>query len=119
MGDGTAGFHFTEFDTAFREEAPVIAIIGNDAKWNAEYQIQVRDYGENRTFGCEMAPTRYDEMAKAMGCHGENITEIGDLVPAIERAVAAGWGRRPAGGVPGWPGAHRKGLRLPVQREWT
>ncbi|MFY0612918.1 MAG: thiamine pyrophosphate-binding protein [Hyphomicrobiaceae bacterium] len=90
LGDGTAGFYFVEFETALRERLPIVAIVGNDAKWNAEHQIQVRDYGAQRAFGCEMVPTRYDEMAKAMGCYGENITDIGELVPAIERAVASG-----------------------------
>jgi len=90
LGDGTAGFYFMEFETALREELPFVAIIGNDAKWNAEHQIQLRDYGENRTFGCEMHPTRYDEVAKAMGGYGENVTNIRDIVPAIERAIASG-----------------------------
>ncbi len=90
LGDGTAGFYFVEFETALRENLPIIAIVGNDAKWNAEHQIQVRDYGAQRAFGCEMVPTRYDEMAKAMGCYGENVTDIGELVAAIERAIASG-----------------------------
>lgn len=90
LGDGTAGFYFVEFETALRENLPIVAIVGNDAKWNAEHQIQVRDYGAERAFGCEMVPTRYDEMAQAMGCHGENVSRIDDLVPAIERAIASG-----------------------------
>ena len=90
LGDGTAGFHFMEYETALRENLPFVAIIGNDAKWNAEYQIQVRDYGENRTFGCEMAPTRYDEVVRAMGGYGEQVTDLGELRPAIERAIASG-----------------------------
>lgn len=90
LGDGTAGFYFMEFETALREQLPIVAIIGNDAKWNAEHQIQVRDYGPERAYGCEMTRMRYDEIAKAMGCHGENVTEISDLVPAIKRAIASG-----------------------------
>jgi acetolactate synthase-1/2/3 large subunit len=90
LGDGTAGFHFMEYETAIREHLPFVAIIGNDAKWNAEYQIQVRDYGENRTFGCEMAPTRYDEIVRAMGGYGEHVTDLVELRPAIERAIASG-----------------------------
>lgn len=90
LGDGTAGFYFVEFETALREKLPFIAIVGNDATWNAEHQIQMRDYGENRTHSCTMVPTRYDEMAKAMGCYGENVTEIAEMLPAIERAIASG-----------------------------
>ncbi len=91
MGDGTAGFHFTEFDTAFREDAPVIAIIGNDDRWNAEYQIQLRDYGPDRLIGCELAPgTRYDLAALGFGCHGEFVTDGADIAPAIQRAAESG-----------------------------
>lgn len=90
LGDGTAGFYFVEFETALRENLPFVAIVGNDAKWNAEHQIQIREFGENRTHSCEMHPTRYDDMAKAIGCHGENVTDINEIVPAIERAIASG-----------------------------
>ncbi|MEM7750226.1 MAG: thiamine pyrophosphate-binding protein, partial [Pseudomonadota bacterium] len=45
MGDGTAGFYLAEFETAVRENTPLVAIIGNDAKWNAEHQIQIREFG--------------------------------------------------------------------------
>ena len=43
-----------------------------DAAWNAEHQIQLRDYGAARTHGCALAPaTRYDLVASALGGHGE------------------------------------------------
>lgn len=90
LGDGTAGFYFMEFETALREELPIVALVGNDAKWNAEHQIQVRDYGADRAYGCEMTRLNYDDIAKAMGCYGENVTEISEIVPAIERAIASG-----------------------------
>jgi acetolactate synthase-1/2/3 large subunit len=60
MGDGTFGFHMAEFDTAVRYGLPFVAIVGNDATWNAEYQIQVREYGSERARGCELLPARYD-----------------------------------------------------------
>ena len=34
--------------------------------------------------------TRYDLMAAAIGCHGEHVTTIDELGPALERAVASG-----------------------------
>ena len=94
MGDGTAGFHFTELDTAVREEAPFVTVIGNDFRWNAEHQIQLRDYGPDRLIGCELAPSaRYDLAAAGLGCHGEHITEATELEAALARALASG---RPA-----------------------
>ena len=94
MGDGTAGFHFTELDTAVREGAAFVCVIGNDFCWNAEHQIQLRDYGPNRLIGCELAPSaRYDLAAAGFGCHGEHVTDSSGLDAALARALASG---RPA-----------------------
>jgi acetolactate synthase I/II/III large subunit len=90
LGDGTFGFHMAEFETAIRLNLPFIAIVGTDSRWNAEYNLQVRDYGPNRTYGCELDPTRYDQVVAAMGGHGELVTDISQLVSAIERAQASG-----------------------------
>ena len=90
MGDGTFGFHMAEFDTAVRCDLPFVAVVGNDASWNAEHQIQLRDYGPNRTHGCELLPTRYDLVAAALGGHGELVTRADELPAALERAIASG-----------------------------
>ena len=90
MGDGTAGFHFSEFDTAIRAEADIVAVIGNDARWNAEHLIQKRDYGEQRLIGCELNQTRYDLAAAGLGCFGEHVTSQIHLAGALDRAVKSG-----------------------------
>jgi acetolactate synthase-1/2/3 large subunit len=94
MGDGTFGFHMAEFDTAVRHNLPFVCVVGNDGKWNAEYQIQRRDYGANRAHGCELGEaTRYDLVVAALGGHGEFVTCFEELHPALERAFAS---NRPA-----------------------
>jgi acetolactate synthase-1/2/3 large subunit len=90
LGDGTIGFHISEFETAARCGLPFVAILGNDARWNAESEIQRREYGENRMHGCELLPSRYDQVAAALGGHGEYVERAVDLGPAIERALASG-----------------------------
>ena len=90
MGDGTFGFHTAEMDTAVRYGLPFVAVVGNDARWNAEYQIQLRDYGPARLIGCELLPTRYDQVTAAFGGHGEHVTSATALIPAAERAIASG-----------------------------
>lgn len=89
MGDGTAGFHISEFDTAMRYSLPFVSVIGNDARWNAEYQIQLRDYGAQRLVGCELRPMDYDAVARAFGGHGERIDDALAMAPALERAQAS------------------------------
>jgi len=90
LGDGTFGFHMAEFETAVRCNLPFVAVVGTDARWNAEYNLQVRDYGPNRTFGCDLLPTRYDLVVAALGGHGELVQSIGELPGAIERSLASG-----------------------------
>ena len=67
-----------------------MAVVGNDACWNAEHQIQLRAYGATRAHGCELLPTRYDQVAAALGAHGELVTRAADLPAALERASASG-----------------------------
>ena len=90
LGDGTFGYHAMEFDTALRYNLPIVAIVGNDARWNAEHQLQIQNYGEERTVGCELLPSRYDKVIEALGGHGEFVEDPGDLTPAVERALASG-----------------------------
>jgi acetolactate synthase-1/2/3 large subunit len=94
MGDGSCGFHFMEFDTAVREKAPFVAVIGNDLRWNAEHLIQLREYGEGRLLGCTLSETaRYDEAAKALGGFGALVEEPAQIEAALRDAAASG---RPA-----------------------
>ncbi len=90
LGDGTFGFHPAEFDTATRYQLPFIAVVGNDAAWNAEYQIQLRDYGPERLIGCELRPTHYHEVAQAFGGYGEHVSAASELPAALERAYTSG-----------------------------
>ena len=90
MGDGTFGFHMAEFETAVRRNLPFIAIVGNDACWNAESQIQRRDYGAQRMHGCDLLPSRYDQVVTALGGHGELVDTVAAMGPALERALASG-----------------------------
>jgi acetolactate synthase-1/2/3 large subunit len=90
LGDGTIGFHISEFETAVRRGLPFVAVLGNDARWNAESEIQRRDYGANRMHGCELLPARYDLVVAALGGHGEHVERATDLPGAIERALASG-----------------------------
>ena len=87
LGDGTFGFHLSEIDTAVRYGLDYLAVIGNDATWNAEYQIQLRDYGPGRAHGCELLPTRYGAVAAALGAHGEDVFQFSEFPDALRRAA--------------------------------
>ena len=90
LGDGTFGFHSSEIDTAVRHRLAYVAVVGNDACWNAEYQIQLRSYGAPRAHGLDLLPTRYDRVAEGFGAHGEHVERPAELAPALQRAAGAG-----------------------------
>jgi acetolactate synthase-1/2/3 large subunit len=90
LGDGTFGFHMSEIDTAVRRGLAYVAVIGNDACWNAEYQIALRAYGAERVHGLDLLPTRYGAAAAAMGAYGEDVFSSSQLQGALVRAVHAG-----------------------------
>ena len=90
LGDGTFGFHPLEIDTAVRHELPFVAVVGNDARWNAEVQIQHRTYGADRAVGCHLRASRYDEVACALDAHGAAVESAAKLPAALEAAHASG-----------------------------
>lgn len=97
MGDGTAGFHLPEFDTAAREAAGILAVIGNDLAWNAELVIQKNTYGSDRLIGCSLSPSaRYHEAAAALG----GVGYAADNAEQLESALAAALAQAQAQGRP-------------------
>ena len=90
-GDGSFGFNGMELDTAVRHDLPVVVVMGNDAVWGMDYHQQADLYG--RVVATELLPTRYDQMAIALGAHGEYVETAAELPAALERALGAG---RPA-----------------------
>jgi acetolactate synthase-1/2/3 large subunit len=89
-GDGTAGYHLLDLDTALRHQLPVVVVVGNDSCWNAEHQLQLKQFGADRVVGCELLRTRYDRVATALGGHGEFVQHPDELLPAIRRAMDSG-----------------------------
>ena len=88
-GDGAFGYHLMEYETAVRNRIPFVAVVGNDARWNAEHQLQIQHYGADRTIGCALTLARYDLAVQALGGHGEFVEDPADLTPAIGRALAS------------------------------
>ena len=87
-GDGAFGFNGMEFDTAVRHKLNIVAILGNDAAWGIDRQIQLGLYG--RPVATDLLQTRYDQMVQGLGGYGEFVERPEDLAPALQRALAAG-----------------------------
>jgi acetolactate synthase-1/2/3 large subunit len=89
QGDGAFGFSGMEWDTLARHNVPVVSVIGNNGIWGLEKHPMEALYGYSVV--AELRPgTRYDEVARALGCHGELVAAPGELRPALERAFASG-----------------------------
>jgi acetolactate synthase I/II/III large subunit len=89
LGDGAFGFSGMEFDTLARHGVSVVGVMGNNGIWALEKHPMEFLYGYS--VAAELRPaTRYDQVAQALGCHGELVERPQDVVPALERAFAAG-----------------------------
>jgi acetolactate synthase-1/2/3 large subunit len=89
LGDGAFGFSGMEFDTLARHGIAVVAVMGNNGIWALEKHPMEFLYGYS--VAAELRPnTRYDQVVQALGCHGELVSEPGELAPALARAFESG-----------------------------
>ena len=114
MGDGTFGFHCAEIDTAVRYRLPFVAVVGNDARWNAEYQIQLRDYGAGPPRRLRAAADALRPGGAAFGGHGEHVTQAGRAAGGV-RAWRCGPARVPERDDRGPPGPDHQALTCAVR----
>ena len=80
-GDGSFGMNGMEIDTMVRHNIPAIVVISNNGGWAGAGVMNA---------GRDLGFSRYDEMAKVFGAHGEYVEKPEDIRPALERAVASG-----------------------------
>lgn len=87
-GDGSFGLNAMELDTAARHNIPVIVVISLNGGWTADPKREKP--------GRDLGYTRFDLMAKDLGCHGEYVETPDDIRPALDRAKAAIRNGKPA-----------------------
>ena len=88
-GDGALGFYIAEMDTAVRHKLPIVVIVGNDAGWGLERELQSFASG-GVTVACELQSTPYDVIMRGFGGGGETVERLDQVRPAVERAFASG-----------------------------
>ena len=88
LGDGAFGFSGMEFDTLARHGVGVVGVMGNNGIWGLEKHPMEFLYGYS--VAADLRPeTRYDEVVRALGGHGELVRTPAELRPALERALEA------------------------------
>ncbi|MER5649554.1 thiamine pyrophosphate-binding protein [Streptosporangium sp. NPDC002524] len=91
FGDGAFSLTGWDFETMVRFDLPFIGVIGNNSSMNQIRYGQAAKYGENRgRVGNTLGDVRYDEFARMLGGHGEEVRDPADIRPALERARESG-----------------------------
>jgi acetolactate synthase-1/2/3 large subunit len=81
-GDGAAGFHVMEMQSAARERAKMTVVVCAEGAWSMEIPNEQMLYGKN--FGTEMGTVRWDVVARGLGCEGL----YAETLPEVETALA-------------------------------
>ncbi len=85
-GDAAIGFTGMDFETAVRENLPILSILFNNFSMAIELpimQVATEKYRSTDISG------NYADMAKAFGGYGERITDPNDIANAIKRGIEA------------------------------
>jgi acetolactate synthase-1/2/3 large subunit len=83
-GDGAAGFHFMELQSAAREGLKLTVVVCAEGSWTMEVPNEQMLYG--RTFGTEMGEVHWDRVAEGLGCAGFSVERADDLEATLRAA---------------------------------
>ncbi|MFP4502921.1 MAG: thiamine pyrophosphate-binding protein [Candidatus Hydrogenedentota bacterium] len=101
LGDGAFGFNQQEIETAVRNKLSVVYFVCADKQWgmvkiNQSFALRpyktliMKALRADETINTDLEEIRYDKLAEAMGAHGERVSQVSELGPAIDRAMNAG-----------------------------
>jgi acetolactate synthase-1/2/3 large subunit len=93
-GDGSAGYSLAEFDTFVRHALPVIAVVGNDARWSQIAREQVELLGD--AVGTGLAHSDYHRVVEGFGAAGFLVSDPELVSETLQQAKAAAAAGRPA-----------------------
>jgi len=91
-GDAAIGMTGMDFETAVRERIPILSILLNNFSMAMELpvmKVATEKYSSTDISG------NYADLARAFGGYGERVTQPGEVIPAIKRAI-----RKTHDGVP-------------------
>ena len=92
-GDAAIGFTGMDFETAVRERLPILSILLNNSSMAMELKVMPT---ATEKFRSTDIGGNYADFAKALGGHGERVSAVEEIVPAIRRAIAATQAGQPA-----------------------
>lgn len=106
IGDGAFGMHASEIESAVRLGLPIVFVVFVDGQWGmvkmsqqiaaapiatiARKMILNTALPDGQIMYADFEACRYDQLATALGAHGEYVTSAPDLRAALERARDCG-----------------------------
>jgi acetolactate synthase-1/2/3 large subunit len=85
-GDAAIGFTGMDFETAVRERLPILSILLNN--FSMAIELPVMQAAQEKYGSCDISGD-YAAFARALGGHGERVTEPGQIGAAIRRGIDA------------------------------
>ena len=100
-GDGAFGFHPQEIETAIRHGLTVVFVVVCDRQWGMVkigQQISLKpvktvvrkSLSPEETIGTELGDVAWDQVAAAMGAHGERVDNPDEFREALRRSLDSG-----------------------------
>lgn len=86
-GDGAVGYSLGEFDTAIRNQLPLIVIVMNNRSWGATLHFQQMTAGPNGVTGTRLENGRYEQVAAAFGAGSYFANNAESLSAALGAAL--------------------------------
>ena len=95
------GFHPQEMETAVRNKLNVVYLVFCDRQWgmvkiNQSFMlsplrtIAFKSLPDDETINTDLGEIQFDQLARAMGAHGERVADPAGLKGALERSFASG-----------------------------
>jgi thiamine pyrophosphate-dependent acetolactate synthase large subunit-like protein len=93
MGDAAFGMAGLDLETAARNEIPILTVVLNNGVMT--HYDSYMPYASDR-FGSNELGGQYAVVAEGLGAYAQKVTTPDQLAPAIQRAIAANQGGKPA-----------------------
>ena len=89
VGDGGLGIGGFDLETAARYKLPIVCLLWNNSSWGPSFESMPLLKDRTDPFNM-LQDIRYDKVFAEMGCHGENVENPDEIIPALERAFKSG-----------------------------